>query len=72
MAAEHSLKSKVALRFEGIKLPNLDEHSKTDAFCVLYSLSGNKKTRLAETEVVADNLNPCWVKSIDVDYFFEQ
>ena len=71
MAAEHSLKSKVALTFEGIKLPNLDEHSKTDAFCVLFSMNGNKKVKIGETEVVADSLDPRWVKSIDVDYFFE-
>ena len=38
LAAEHSLKSRVALRFEGINLPNLDKGSKTDAFCVLYSM----------------------------------
>jgi len=32
----NALKTKVSLSFEGIKLPNMDEGSKTDAFVVLY------------------------------------
>ena len=31
----------------------------------------NRKTKIGETEVIADSLNPKWVKSMDVDYFFE-
>jgi len=27
--------------------------------------------KVGMTEVVADSLDPHWVKSIDVDYFFE-
>jgi len=54
-----------------MKLPNLDTGSKTDAFLVVYEMAGNKKKKIGETEVVADCLDPKWVKSIDVDYYFE-
>ena len=67
----NALKTKISLSFEGINLPNMDEGSKTDAFVILYQINGNHKTKLGQTEVVADSLNPRWVKEIDVDYFFE-
>ena len=35
-----ALKSKVQLRFEAEKLPNLDTGSKSDCFLVLYSVNG--------------------------------
>lgn len=61
----------VRIVFEGIKLPNLDTHSQTDGFCVLYLMNENKKVKLGQTEVVADCLNPRWVKNIDVNYALE-
>ena len=67
----NALKTRVSLTFEGIKLPNLDTGSKTDAFAVLFQTSNGRKVKLAETEVVADSLNPKWVKNINVDYYFE-
>ena len=67
----NSLKSKVSLTFEGINLPNMDVGSKTDAFTVLYQVINGRKSKIAETEVLADSLNPKWVKSITVDYYFE-
>jgi hypothetical protein len=30
------------------------------------------KTKLGSTEVIQDNLNPEFVKSIQVDYYFEE
>ena len=71
LSSANSLKTRVSLSFEGIKLPNLDEGSKTDGFCVLYQIINGRKQKLDETEVIADNLNPHWVKDIKVDYFFE-
>lgn len=71
LGGANSLKQKVSLTFEGINLPNLDQGSKTDAFCVLFQLQGNRKSKIGETEVVADSLNPKWVKNINVDYYFE-
>ena len=68
------LKSKVSLTFSASKLPNLDEGSKSDPFLVCYQLNPrtNSKQMLGMTEVVSDNLSPAWIKSIDVDYMFEE
>ena len=71
LGAANALKQKINLSFEGINLPNLDSGSKSDCFLVLYAIVGNRKTKIGETEVIADSLNPKWVKSMDVDYFFE-
>jgi hypothetical protein len=38
---------------------------------VLYSIDGNRKTKIGETEVIADSLDPKWVKAIEVDFYFE-
>ena len=67
----NALKSKVSLTFSAANLPNMDSGSKTDPFVVLWELQGNQKRQVAMTEVIADNLNPEWVKNIDVDYYFE-
>ena len=66
-----SLKQRVELTFQASDLPDLDVGSKTDPFVVLWSLQTGKRVRLGETEVVADTLNPSWIKSIVVDYYFE-
>ena len=50
----------------------MDSGSKSDCFLVLFAVDGNKNTRIGETEVIPDNLNPKWVVSIKVDYFFEK
>ena len=65
------LKQTVSLTFSCADLPNLDSGSKTDPFLVLWQLNGKQKQRLGQTEVIADNLNPEFVKEIKVDYYFE-
>lgn len=50
----------------------MDVHSKTDAFVVVWQMKGNQKQRIGQTEVVADNLNPSFVTTVNIDYFFEQ
>ena len=67
----NALKSKVSLSFSAFDLPNLDVGSKTDPFIVLWEVKGNQKIQVGKSEVVADNLNPEWVKNIDVNYYFE-
>ena len=67
----NALKSKVSLTFSASSLPNMDSGSKTDPFIVLWELHGNQKKQVGTSEVIADNLNPEWVKNIDVDYYFE-
>ena len=53
-----SLKQKIGLTFECMNLPNMDVHSKTDAFIVVWQKHGQRLQRIGQTEVVADNLNP--------------
>ena len=67
----NALKTKVNLTFEGINLPNLDIGSKTDPFLVLFQIKNRMKTKIGETEVISDTLNPKWVKNITIDYYFE-
>ena len=66
------MKQKIEISFEGINLPNLDVGSLTDPFVVLWSVNKGRKIKLGATEMIADNLNPKWVKTIVVDYLFEQ
>ena len=49
----------------------MDTLSQTDSFCVLYEVNGSTKKLIGQTEVVADSLNPKWVKNIHVNYTFE-
>ena len=59
-----------------MNLPNLDTFSKTDAFAVLYELrkQGTRTVKQArgKTECIYDNLNPEFVTSFEVDYYFEE
>ena len=68
----NALKSKVTLTFAAENLPNLDKNSKTDPILVIWQEKNGHKIFLGQTEAQQDTLNPQWVTSIDVDYFFEQ
>ena len=59
------------LNFKCSGLPNLDKHSKSDPYCVLWAVNPTKSL-IGRTEVVYDNLNPEFVTPIDADYFFEE
>jgi len=54
------------IRIKCEKLLNLDKRSKSDPFAVIWLLPNGqlKKTKLGSTEVVQDNLNPEFVKTI--------
>jgi Ca2+-dependent lipid-binding protein len=67
----NALKSKVTLTFSAENLPNLDGRSKTDPLLVLWMDNHGRKQFIGQTELIKDNLNPHWVTSIDVDYYFE-
>ena len=69
-----SLKQRVGITLACMNLPNLDVGSKTDAMCVIWDISADngRPKRVGETEIIADSLNPEFVKEINVDYFFEQ
>jgi hypothetical protein len=55
-----------------MNLPNMDVHSLTDAFVVVWLVSGQRLVKVGQTEVVADNLNPQFLTTVNIDYFFEQ
>jgi len=64
--------SKVTIRLSAKSLPNLDLTSKSDPFAVLYlETDGGAKEELGRTEVIYDNLDPQWIKSINCTYHFE-
>jgi len=83
--AEEGLVSQVALHISCSDLINVDKTSLTDSACVVYLK--NKKyflgrtkfnnrsgiyTKVGQTEVITDNLNPVFVKSILMNYYFEE
>lgn len=73
MGSMGGLKTRLSLRFKCNNLPNLDKGSKTDAFIVLYLDKGSQGLfKLGQTELIADNLDPEFVTSITVDYYFEE
>lgn len=61
----------MGLTFECSNLPNLDRGSKTDPFVVLWQINGRQKSKVGQTELIMDNLNPVFVTTINMDYFFE-
>lgn len=63
---------KIELYFSCRNLPNLDLFSKTDAKVLLHlkGMNGNY-TKIGETEIIYNNLNPDFSTSITVDYYFE-
>lgn len=60
------------LNLEGVKLPNMDKSSKSDAFAVLFELVNGQKKRIGNTEVILDNLNPKWVNALECKFSFEE
>lgn len=67
------LSNRLKLKFECSKLPNMDFLSKTDCFLVLYELSSEKKwIEVGRTEIIEDNLDPKFIKIIQVIYYFEE
>lgn len=54
------------------KLTNMDYSSTSDPFVSMLMSDGHHFTKIAETEVKENTLNPDFAKSIIVDYFFEK
>lgn len=52
-------------------LPNLDSHSKTDPMLELHFQTLNGWRLVGQTEVIKDNLNPEFAKSMIIDFVFE-
>ena len=70
---ESHLSMKVEVFISARDLKNSDTFSKSDPYCVL-SLQTPGATNYSDvgmTEVIQNNLNPNWTKTVDLDYYFE-
>ena len=53
----------------------MDKNSKTDAYCILFQFKGKgdrMKEKIGMTEVINDNINPEFVKTLEADFYFEE
>lgn len=48
-----------------------DKYSKSDPYVIVYAKQNNQWFEIDRTEIIKDNLNPNFAKSIIIDYFFE-
>lgn len=67
--------SRVELRLRCIDLPDMDVLSKSDPQIRVYltdARTGGREKLIGETEIIWDNLNPTFSKSIELDYYFEE
>ncbi len=72
---QNTSRVKVQLFISCRNLDNVDYVGKTDAAVALYTKSDHKKgkwTRHDQTEVMNNNLNPDFMKSFILYYYFEQ
>lgn len=60
------------LYISGRKLKNLDTFSKSDPVCILYEKRGSNWIKLAQTEMIKNNLNPDFEQAFTIPYFFEK
>ena len=67
------LSTKVEIFISGRDLQNKDALSKSDPFCIISHQPARSTSYLdlERTEVVLNNLNPDWKKSVILDFFFE-
>ncbi len=75
MAPITTMSSQVQISLKASNVPNKDTFSKSDPFAVLWIVNPQTKAKVAEigrTEVIKDDLNPNWVKEINMTYLFEE
>jgi len=70
-ASSNMPKEKVELFFSCKNLTNMDYFSLTDPQIRIFTIINGEELLLGETEVISDNLNPKFSKSITLDYIFE-
>jgi hypothetical protein len=63
--------SRLKIRLACKDLPDLDYFSKTDAFLILYEYINHRWVEQGRTEMIRDNLNPEFLTTIQVSYYFE-
>ena len=62
----------VELYFSGRQLKNMDTFSLTDAQIILHEKFGKTYSKIGQTEVVWDNLNPDFTTSFKIEFVFEK
>ena len=62
----------VNLYISGRKLKNMDTFSKSDPRGVMYEKKDNEWVKVAQTEVISNNLNPDFEQALTIQYFFEK
>jgi len=75
IGGSNSMVSRIELSLSCSNLSNTDRGSLTDAFAVIYLKSARADDQWREvgrTEIIANNLNPGWVKMIQLMYKFEE
>ena len=50
----------------------MDIGSESDPFVVMYKYINRSWKKIGQTEIIHDNLNPEFIKKIQVDYHFEE
>lgn len=66
---------KVSLHISCQNLPDLDYITKSDPTCFVYLNNGGQNAKwelLGQTESIENNLNPQFVTSFDIDFYFEK
>ncbi|KAM9975211.1 hypothetical protein ACTFIW_008689 [Dictyostelium discoideum] len=69
--------TKVELRFKCMNLKDMDTFSKSDPQIFVYEKKGNnnnnsKPILIGSTEMISNNLNPVFKKTVTIDYHFER
>jgi hypothetical protein len=67
--------SRIELHMKCLNLPDMDLTSKSDPQIRVYltdNRTGGREKLIGETEIIWDNLNPTFAKSVELDYYFEE
>jgi C2 domain len=69
-----AFKIDVQIFLSGVNLTNMDRMDESDPFCIVYlrEHSDDPWVEFGRTETVDNNLNPDWVKHLDVSYEFHK
>ena len=66
------LSNVISLWISCSNLPNVDYGSLTDGFIVIFENTSQGKKEIGRTEIVANSLNPEFIKEIQMRFYFEK
>jgi len=69
-----AFKIDIQIFLSGVNLTNMDRMDESDPFCIVYlrEHSEDPWVEFGRTETIDNNLNPDWVKHLDVSYEFHK